>query len=46
MIWHALKEARYQKSNLAIILLDIANACARVPRKLIDFALNRYGASP
>ena len=26
MVWHALKEARAQKSNLAVIWLDIANA--------------------
>ena len=28
MVWHARKEARAQKSNLAIIWLDIANAYA------------------
>ena len=26
MVWHALKEASTQKSNLAVIWLDIANA--------------------
>ena len=28
MVWHSLKEARAQKPNLAIIWLDIANACS------------------
>ena len=35
MVWHALKEARAQKSNLAIIWLDIANAYGSIPHKLI-----------
>ena len=46
MVWHALKEARTQKSNLAIIWLDIANAYGSIPHKLIAFALHRYGVSP
>ena len=46
MVWHALKEARAQKSNLAIIWLDIANAYGSIPHKLIAFALHRYGVSP
>ena len=46
MIWHALKDARAQKSNLAIIWLDIANAYGSIPHKLIAFALHRYGVSP
>ena len=46
MVWHALKEARAQKSNLAVIWLDIANAYGSIPHKLIVFALNRYGVSP
>ena len=46
MVWHALKEARAQKSNLAIIWLGIANAYGSIPPKLIAFALNRYGVSP
>ena len=46
MVWHALKEARDQKSNLAIIWLDIANAYGSIPHKLIVFALHRYGVSP
>ena len=37
MVWHALKEARAQKSNLAIIWLDIANAYGSIPHKLIAF---------
>ena len=46
MVWHALKEERAQKSKLAIIWLDIANAYGSIPHKLIAFALHRYGVSP
>ena len=46
MVWHALKEARAQKSNLAIIWLDIANAYGSIPHELIAFTLHRYGVSP
>ena len=46
MVWHALKEATAQKSNLAVIWLDIANAYGSIPHKLIVFALQRYGVSP
>ena len=46
MVWHALKEARAKKSNLAVIWLDIANAYGSIPHKLIVFALHRYGVSP
>ena len=46
MVWHALKEARARKSNLAIIWLDIAHAYGSIPHKLIAFALHRYGVSP
>ena len=46
MVWHALKEARTQKSTLATIWLDIANAYGSIPHKLIIFALRRYGVSP
>ena len=46
MVWHALKEERAQKSNLAVIWLDISNAYGSIPRKLIVFALHRYGFSP
>ena len=31
MVWHALKEARAQKSNLATIWVDIANAYGFIP---------------
>ena len=31
MVWHALKEARAQKSNLGITWLDIANAYGSIP---------------
>ena len=40
MVWHALKEARTQKSTLATIWLDIANAYGSIPHKLIIFALH------
>ena len=46
IVWHALKEARALKSNLAVIWLDIANAYGSIPHKLIVFALHRYGVSP
>ena len=46
MIWHALKEARTQKSTLATIWLDIANRYGSIAHKLIVFALRRYGVSP
>ena len=46
MVWHALKEARAKKSNLAVIWLDIANAYGSIPHKLIVFALHRYDVSP
>ena len=46
MVWYALNEARAQKSNLAVIMLDIANAYGSIPHKLVVFALHRYGVSP
>ena len=46
MVWHALKEARAQRVNLAVIWLDIANAYGFIPHKLIVFTLHRYGVSP
>ena len=42
-VWSALKEARSNKSDLATIWLDIANAYGSIPHKLIFFALKRYG---
>ena len=45
MVWHALKEARAKKSNLAVIWLGIANAYGSILHKLIVFALHRYGVS-
>ena len=35
MFWHAVKEARAKKSNLAVIWLDIANAYGFIPHKLV-----------
>ena len=46
IVWHALKEARTQKSTLATTWLDIANAYGFIPHKLIVFTLCRYGVSP
>ena len=40
MVWHALKEARAQKSNLASICLDTANPDGSILHKLIVFANN------
>ena len=45
MVWHALKEARAKKSNLAVIWLGIANAYGSIPHKLIVVALHRCGVS-
>ena len=45
MVWHALKGSRAQKSNLAVIWLDIANTYGSIPHKLIYFALLKYGVS-
>ena len=46
IVWHALKEARTRKPNVAVIWLYIANAHGSIPHKLIVFALHRYGVSP
>ena len=46
IIWHALKKAQAQRSNLAITSFDIANAYGSIPHKLIVFALHRYGVCP
>ena len=43
MVWSALKEARKNKSTVANIWLDIANAYGSIPHRLIFFALERYG---
>ena len=43
MVWSALKEARQNKSSVANIWLDIANAYGSIPHRLIFFALERYG---
>ena len=46
MVWHALKEARTQKSTLATTWLDFANGDGFILHKLIAFALHRYGVCP
>ena len=43
MVWSALKEARQNKTTVANIWLDIANAYGSIPHRLIFFALKRYG---
>ena len=43
MVWHALKEARAQGSNLGTIWLDSLWA---IPHKLIVFALHVDGLCP
>ena len=43
MVWSALKDARVNKSSVANIWLDIANAYGSIPHRLIFFALERYG---
>ena len=45
MVWHSLKGSRAQKSNLAVIWLDIANTYGSILHKLIVFALHKYGVS-
>ena len=37
MVWHALKEAKTQKSTLATVWLDTANEYGSSPHKLIVF---------
>ena len=46
MVWSSLKEARQNKSTVANIWLDIANAYGSIPHRLIFFALERYGIDP
>ena len=46
MVWHALNEARAQKSNLAVVWLDISNAYGSIPHKLIVFAPHKYDVFP
>ena len=45
-VWHALKVAGAQKSNLATIWFHIANASGSITHKFFVFALHRYGISP
>ena len=46
MVWSAVKEAQSTKSSLANIWLDIANAYGSISRRLLSFALERYGVDP
>ena len=40
------ERAKSQKSNLAIVWLDFANAYGSIPHKLIVFVIHRYGVCP
>ena len=42
MVWHALKEARAQKSNLTTIWLKIANAYGSIPHKYLPTVDQTY----
>ncbi|MGY8822251.1 MAG: reverse transcriptase domain-containing protein, partial [Pseudomonadales bacterium] len=46
VVWASLKDAKLNKSSLASIWLDIANAYGSIPHQLIFFALKRYGLPP
>ena len=41
-VWSALKDARQNKTSLANVWLDIANAYGSIPHRLFFFALKRY----
>ena len=43
VLWDELKSRNTERSNIAAILLDIANAYGTVPHQLLFFALRRYG---
>ena len=43
LVCSALKDARQNKTSLANVWLDIANAYGSIPHRLILFALKRYG---
>ena len=43
VIWDELKSRKTERSNIAAIWLDIANACGSAPHQLLFFALRRYG---
>ena len=43
VVWNELKSRKTERSNIAAIWLDIANAYGSVPHQLLFFALRRYG---
>ena len=43
VVWDKLKSRKTEKSNIAAIWLDIANAYRSVPHQLLFFTLRRYG---
>ena len=46
LVWEELKNCKLNKSNVAAVWLDIANAYGSVPHQLIFKALERYGIHP
>ena len=42
VIWDELKSRKTERSNIAAIWLDFANACGSAPHQLLFFALRRY----
>jgi len=42
-IWDSLKLSKAAKSSISAVWLDVANAYGSILRKLIFFALRRYG---
>ena len=42
MVWAAIKDARKNRTSLALLWLDLANAYGSVPHQLIKVALKRY----
>ena len=43
VVWDELKSRKTERSNIAAIWLDIANAYGSVPHQLLFFALRQYG---
>ena len=43
VVWDELKSRKTERSNIAAIWLDIANAYGSVPHQLLFFTLRRYG---
>ena len=43
VVWDELKSRKAEKSNIATIWLDIANACGSLPHQWLFFTLRLYG---